>query len=166
MMRHILAIIFIVTVFAPDFASVPSDILPAYRQAEARYAWVTRSLFNTVYQESRRAGVDHAIILAIIDAESRGKARAVSPVGARGLMQIMPLWHRGDPRELHDPVYNVRLGVRIFAGYARQARGNVVKALKYYERGPRGKGFNGEYTAKIINNYYGAIAYAEHHVRD
>lgn len=78
------------------------------------------------------------IVDAQIKAESSGNPDAVSPKGARGLMQIMPGTARGlgvDPSRLNDPVVNVDAGTRydkqMFSKY-----GSVPKMLEAYNAGP------------------------------
>ncbi|MHB8079406.1 MAG: MltF family protein [Candidatus Krumholzibacteriia bacterium] len=68
------------------------------------------------------AGVDWRLVAAIIYAESRFDARAVSPTGAVGLMQVMPRCGRPSAARLLDPTVNVRAGVRylmsVYQGFA------------------------------------------------
>lgn len=90
-------------------------------------------------------GFSPDLVLAVIEVESNYDPYAVSPVGAMGLMQLLPStgaemahhlrvpW-RG-PRTLFDPVINVRLGI----AYLRQLRdryGSVGIALAAYNWGP------------------------------
>lgn len=66
---------------------------------------------------------------------------AVSPVGATGLMQVMP-FHRGrwpcDGEELRDPDVNICYGARILAHQIRIAGGNLDVALLRYNGCVRG----------------------------
>ena len=47
---------------------------------------------KTVYYEAKRAGLDPQLVLGLIQVESGFKKYALSPVGARGYMQVMPFW--------------------------------------------------------------------------
>lgn len=82
--------------------------------------------------------VDPELILAIIAVESTFKERAVSRVGARGLMQVMPSAHGRKIREigghhaLFDPVKNIHVGSRILANYLDDHSGNLRRALLNY----------------------------------
>ncbi|MEO7939481.1 MAG: lytic transglycosylase domain-containing protein, partial [Burkholderiaceae bacterium] len=69
---------------------------------------------QTVWYESRRAGLDTTLILGLIQVESAFRKFAVSSVGARGYMQVMPFWTRvlatGDPSALFHMQTNLRFG--------------------------------------------------------
>ena len=67
--------------------------------------WVTRKEFlQTVWYESKRAGLDVSLVLGLVQVESNFRKFAVSSVGARGYMQVMPFWSRliGDGDALRD----------------------------------------------------------------
>lgn len=85
-----------------------------------------------------RHRVEPELILAIIAVESTFKERAVSRVGARGLMQVMPGSHKGKIREiggshaLFDPAKNIHTGSRILVDYLNAHSGNLRRALLSY----------------------------------
>jgi soluble lytic murein transglycosylase-like protein len=81
-----------------------------------------------------------ALVKAIIRQESTFRPRAVSPGGARGLMQVMPANARRvgvRPEDLFDPVQNIRAGVRLPSVLLDHYRGDVVSALVAYNARPR-----------------------------
>jgi soluble lytic murein transglycosylase-like protein len=86
----------------------------------------------------KRHQVEPELILAIIAVESTFKERAVSRVGARGLMQVMPGSHRSKIREiggshaLFDPGKNIHTGSRILVNYLDAHSGNLRRALLSY----------------------------------
>ena len=55
---------------------------------------VRREFLQTVWYESKRAGLDVTLVLGLIQVESNFRKFAVSSVGARGYMQVMPFWTR------------------------------------------------------------------------
>jgi len=73
-----------------------------------------RKVSEAIIDECNETGVDHLFIIAIIEAESNFDIEAVSPTGARGLMQIMPGTFRevSNAKRMFDPVNNVRAGIR------------------------------------------------------
>lgn len=92
-------------------------------------------------REALRAGLNPAIIRAIMHVESRGKQYAESPKGAIGLMQIMPANYKrvglSHWSELFAPENNVRAGVQIFSEELKTYGGDVFKALIAYNGGPQ-----------------------------
>lgn len=82
--------------------------------------------------------VEPELILAIIAVESMFQERAVSRVGARGLMQVMPGSHSGKVREiggkraLFDPAKNIHTGAQILADYLGDQSGDLRRALLRY----------------------------------
>lgn len=103
------------------------------------------ALARAIVIEAHRHHLDPALVMAVMHVESRFDNFALSPVGAMGLMQILPstgeelaakhgiFWY--GPQTLFDPVVNVRLGV----AYLKQLTdrfGNVSTALAAYNWGP------------------------------
>ena len=80
------------------------------------------------------------LVLAMIDVESRFDPFAVSPVGAVGLMQVMPFWPRrlGVQNQLVRIAPNIRMGCEILRFYLRAEHMNWTRALARYN-GSRGR---------------------------
>lgn len=97
---------------------------------------------QAVWYESKRAGVDTALVLGLTQVESNFRKYAVSPVGARGYMQIMPFWTRvigdGDASKLFHMQTNLRFGCVILRHYLNRERGDLFLGLGRYN-GSRGK---------------------------
>jgi soluble lytic murein transglycosylase-like protein len=55
---------------------------------------VRREFLETVWYESRRAGLDPTLVLGLVEVESGFRKYAISSAGARGYMQVMPFWLR------------------------------------------------------------------------
>jgi soluble lytic murein transglycosylase len=95
--------------------------------------------------ESSRAKLPIELVLALIQVESSGYNFAVSPVGAMGLMQLMPATAEGvarriglcweGPATLFDPVSNIRIGV-LYLRELVDRYGSVPTALAAYNWGP------------------------------
>jgi soluble lytic murein transglycosylase-like protein len=101
-----------------------------------------REFLQTAWYESRRAGLDTGLVLGLIQVESAFRKFAVSRVGARGYMQVMPFWTRlignGDPSSLFHMQTNLRFGCVILRHYLDRERGDLYMALGRYN-GSRGK---------------------------
>lgn len=105
--------------------------------------WQERKEFlQTVWYESRRAGLDTTLVLGLIQVESAFRKFAVSRAGARGFMQVMPFWTRvignGDPASLFHMQTNLRFGCVILRHYLDRERGDLYMALGRYN-GSRGQ---------------------------
>jgi soluble lytic murein transglycosylase-like protein len=97
---------------------------------------------EAVWYESRRAGLETSLVLGLIQVESGFRKYAISSVGARGYMQVMPFWARligdGDARRLFHLQTNLRFGCVILRHYLDRERGDVFMALGRYN-GSRGR---------------------------
>jgi soluble lytic murein transglycosylase-like protein len=97
---------------------------------------------ETVWYESRRAGLETALVLGLIQVESGFRKYAISIAGARGYMQVMPFWMRligdGDVGRLFHLQTNLRFGCVILRHYLDRERGDLFLALGRYN-GSRGR---------------------------
>jgi soluble lytic murein transglycosylase-like protein len=105
--------------------------------------WATRKEFlQTVWYESRRAGLEPELVLGLIEVESGFRKFAVSKAGARGYMQVMPFWVRligdGDAGKLFHMQTNLRFGCVILRHYLERENGDRFLALGRYN-GSRGQ---------------------------
>lgn len=91
-----------------------------------------RIILLNVHYEAKRAGLDPQLVLGLIEVESRFRRYAISGVGARGLMQVMPFWVRyiGTPsHNLFDIRTNLRYGCTILRHYLNLENGDMSRAL-------------------------------------
>jgi soluble lytic murein transglycosylase-like protein len=97
---------------------------------------------ETVWYESRRKGLETALVLGLIQVESGFRKYAISSAGARGYMQVMPFWVRligdGDASRLFHLQTNLRFGCVILRHYLDIERGDLFMALGRYN-GSRGR---------------------------
>lgn len=137
------------TTTTDDSSATTTEIKPADRQKalglsrhiQHKYR-IPAHKANQIVQEAidngRRHSLDPELILALIAVESTFKERAVSRVGARGLMQVMPGSHRrkvgeiGGTHALFDPVKNIHVGSRILVKYLDAHSGDLRRALLSY----------------------------------
>jgi soluble lytic murein transglycosylase-like protein len=103
---------------------------------------IRTEFLQTVWYESKRAGLDTALVLGLIQVESNFRKFAVSVVGARGYMQVMPFWARligdGDASKLFHMQTNLRFGCVILRHYLDREKGDLFLGLGRYN-GSRGK---------------------------
>jgi soluble lytic murein transglycosylase-like protein len=97
---------------------------------------------EAVWYESKRKGLEPSLVLGLIQVESAFRKYAISRVGARGYMQVMPFWSRligdGDVGRLFHMQTNLRFGCVILRHYLDIERGDLYLALGRYN-GSRGK---------------------------
>jgi soluble lytic murein transglycosylase len=79
-------------------------------------------LAGAVRAEAVAAALDPVLVMAVIGVESAWEPAAISERGARGLMQLRKVAQAGEerdaglaPGDVHDPVHNVRMGIRYLA---------------------------------------------------
>jgi hypothetical protein len=91
-----------------------------------------------IYEAARRNSVNPWVIAAVIRAESAGNPFAVSRVGARGLMQLMPATAERfgiRHQELFDPARNLEAGSRYLSWLVDQFPDDLAKVLAAYNAG-------------------------------
>lgn len=118
--------------------------------------WRTTPLFLKPYRDEIRTAatefdVDPALVRAVIHAESAFNARALSPKGAQGLMQLMPATARelGVQNAMMAPD-NIRGGVNYLARMLKRFNGDTKLATAAYNAGPG-----------AVGRYGGVPPYAE-----
>jgi len=88
---------------------------------------------------ARQYGVAAELVGAVAAVESAHNAQAISPRGARGVMQLLPATAKqygvSDPRALLDPERNIEAGVRHLKDLLARHHGNVSLALAAYNAG-------------------------------
>jgi hypothetical protein len=120
--RHVLKI-----PAAGSYAGAVPDGLAARRE----------QLWPTVQEAARINGLDPKLVDLVIRMESGYNSRAVSPRGARGVMQLMPgTASLYAVRNIFDPFENIRGGVRYLRDLLQRFNSDVTLALAAYNAGP------------------------------
>lgn len=131
-----------------------SDVAPeisSFSNQVEEYTWVTRQskrlskripyeaeridLIKSIHYEATRAGLDPQLVLGLIHVESRFNKYAVSSVGAKGFMQVMPFWVDIIGEKQHNLFHlrtNLRYGCTILRHYLDIEKGNLFRALGRY----------------------------------
>lgn len=136
----------------------------------------TWQVAEVILEESSKRKIDPLLVLALIQVESGFQCAAVSSVGARGIMQIMPDTGRSlthtvgreyglrpaafKPESLDDPVLNIRLGVYYLHNLYRQFH-DLNLLLIAYNAGPaeaqsrldNNMEFSDDFAALVLDAY-------------
>ncbi|HEY8297617.1 MAG TPA: lytic transglycosylase domain-containing protein [Candidatus Baltobacteraceae bacterium] len=114
-------------------------------------ALTPQAIHQLVADAAARNNVPEGLVNAIVMAESSGDPHAISPVGAQGLMQLMPGTAQacgiGNPFE---PQANVECGTRYLRELLARYGNNVQLAVAAYNAGPG-----------AVDQYHGVPPYAE-----
>jgi soluble lytic murein transglycosylase-like protein len=123
---------------------------------------LAREIAKSLAIRAREHRRDPDLVLAMMDVESNFNPNAISPVGAVGLMQIMPVWKKdfGIDKDLHDVDTSINYGLTILSTYEK-VYGNIDMALTAYNRGPsvvnadmrHGKSPWNGYSQSVLKSY-------------
>ncbi|HYM62489.1 MAG TPA: lytic transglycosylase domain-containing protein [Thermoanaerobaculia bacterium] len=124
-----------------------------------------------IHNKARKYDVDPALVAAVMEAESDFQKRARSPVGARGLMQIMPDTGRKlGAGDLYDPEQNIDAGVRYIKYLQGRFGGDLKKTVAAYNAGEGNvERYGGvppfqetrQYVKRVMSRYHERSAEAE-----
>ena len=92
-------------------------------------------ILENVQCEAKRLQLPPALVMAVIDVESRFNRWATSSAGAVGLMQVMPFWPSKLGMKNHQLVeitHNIRMGCTILKYYLEREHGDYARALARY----------------------------------
>ena len=118
---------------SPDLQRVKTYVAKRYQVS----AVALEPLLASAQQTGRSVGVDPLLLVAVMAIESRFNPFAESPLGAQGLMQVIPKFHpdkvdvKSDKSALFDPETNIRVGALVLKEYI-QSTGSVERALQQY----------------------------------
>mgnify|MGYP000665097631 CR=1 FL=1 len=118
-MRYILVVILslLLSFCQPVAASTPTWIVEQSRGQLDEIA--AAQVIEAVIANANLNGINPDTVFKVISVESRYKPRSVSNKGARGLMQVMPVYHKSRyiGENIHDIDTNIRVGVEILSEY-------------------------------------------------
>ena len=119
---------------------VPNVELRASEKSAARGIMLTGLFPVPPYNPEGGYRIDSSLVLAFARIESRFQVQATSPVGARGLMQVMPATAAkmgvSDPDTLYDPGTALAVGQRYIEQLLTQMDGNLLELGGAYNAGP------------------------------
>src|SRR5689334_13590956 len=110
------------------FDRPPTPVIPRRRQPT--------DYNDIIERHSKRTGLDPNLVRSVIGQESSGSPTAVSPKGARGLMQLMPATaQRFGVKNVNDPEENIRGGTDYLKFLSDRYNGDIDKVLAGYNAG-------------------------------
>jgi soluble lytic murein transglycosylase-like protein len=113
------------------------------------------ALVLEVYDLANRSALDPTLILAVIGVESNYNPFANSPIGAKGLMQVLPETHAeqftpyGGAMAIFDPKTNLRIGVKILKECIDQT-GSLEEGLRLFKAGEESVSLESDYIARVL----------------
>jgi soluble lytic murein transglycosylase-like protein len=113
----------------------------------------TERVVAAAHRAARHVGLDPLLVLAVISVESRFNPIAESAMGAKGLMQIIPRYHRakleqfGGEEAVFDLERNIELGARILQEYVHRT-GTLEAGLQFYNGAWRDN--TAQYAQKVM----------------
>lgn len=112
-----------------NWGASEASILPSYNKNKDAFDHIIR-------QAAQRHGISEGLIKAVMHTESGFNLHARSPVGAQGLMQLMPATaRRFNVSNAYDPQQNIMAGAEYLAWLLRRFNGNTTLALAGYNAG-------------------------------
>ncbi|MBT9498806.1 MULTISPECIES: transglycosylase SLT domain-containing protein [Zoogloea] len=118
---------------SPDLQRVKTYVAKRYQVS----AVALEPLLAAAQQTGRSVGVDPLLLVAVMAIESRFNPFAESPMGAQGLMQVIPKWHpdkidvKSDKGAMFDPDTNIRVGALVLKEYIKST-GSIEMALQKF----------------------------------
>lgn len=162
-------------------APLPDELVKIFTVVKSRRPDISDAeawrVSEVILEESAKRHLDPMMVLAVIQVESGFQYRMVSPMGARGLMQIMPETgkfltetlrneyglHTASfrPESLDEPLLNIRLGVYYLHDLTKQFN-SLNLALLAYNAGPaeiqnrleKNIALSDEYTTMVFDAYH------------
>ncbi|TAK31932.1 MAG: lytic transglycosylase domain-containing protein [Chloroflexota bacterium] len=111
--------------------------MAANRSEQSQTGPVPSAFGDLIAEATRRYNLPSGLLPSVIKAESGFNPRAVSPAGAKGLMQLMDGTARTlGVRDSFDPAQNIDGGARFLRQLLDRYGGDVRRALAAYNAGP------------------------------
>lgn len=112
-----------------NWGSSEASVLPSYSRNKNAFDQMIR-------QAAQQHGVSEGLIKAVMHTESGFNINARSPVGAQGLMQLMPATaRRFNVNNAYDPQQNIFGGARYLSWLLKRFNGNTQLAIAAYNAG-------------------------------
>jgi soluble lytic murein transglycosylase-like protein len=156
-----------VTSGVQDVATAPVKAIEAAPQKMALLTEAVKQQFfakevpfgSVIYNEAKKNNLPPELVAAVVHTESKFNPSARSPVGALGLMQLVPRTGRWmGAHNLLDPVQNITAGAKYLKYLSDQFNGDQQKAVAAYNAGPGNvQRFNGVPPFRETRNYVSRV---------
>ncbi|MCT9165221.1 transglycosylase [Acinetobacter baumannii] len=112
-----------------NWGTSEASVLPSYSKNKNAFDHIIK-------QAAQQHGVSEGLIKAVMHTESGFNVNARSPVGAQGLMQLMPATaRRFNVSNAYDPQQNIFAGAKYLSWLLKRFNGNTQMALAAYNAG-------------------------------
>lgn len=112
-----------------NWGTSEASVLPSYSKNKNAFDHIIK-------QAAQQHGVSEGLIKAVMHTESGFNVNAHSPVGAQGLMQLMPATaRRFNVSNAYDPQQNIFAGAKYLSWLLKRFNGNTQMALAAYNAG-------------------------------
>ncbi len=152
-----------IDVQSADIERIGPDDTPQPATASGVAVESKTSIAQHLLEASKSSGIDRDFLESVVHHESAFNPKAVSPKGARGLMQLMPATaDELGVKDSFDPAQNIQGGTVYLKQLLEQYHGDAQKALAAYNAGPhRVQQYKGvppyretrAYVSRIIKEY-------------
>jgi soluble lytic murein transglycosylase-like protein len=141
-----------------------TQYLKTLHEQEASKEWVMQNaqkeiteqqatqIVRHVYAYATSAKISPQLVLAMMRTESGFQAKAKSGYGAKGLLQVVPRWHKDKlrGRNPYTPEVSIEVGTQVLVDCLEKHKNNTYKALNCYSGGG-GKKYYGKITKYQTN---------------
>ncbi len=148
--RTIVALLAAITMIAPATAFAGAPLAYLEQEADRFIERIETRYADHIDSVAMLADYDRDMIISVIAIESEGNPRAASPVGARGLMQLMPGTAKYlGVKDVNDPFQNILGGTKYLKELeSRYGFSDTKEALIAYNMGPaKARRFLSQYSA-------------------
>lgn len=148
-LKHIFLLLLLPFMVTTTLSNPLDKFVHSFNEQEALVGWVKSnsqvdiseqkalSIIREVYSQAYSKNINPHILLAMIKSESGFRANARSSEGAKGLLQVIPRWHKDKlaGRDPYSPKVSIEVGSQVYLDCLRKHNSNTFKTLNCYSGG-------------------------------